>query len=379
MKSLEPKPSQKAEREKKVLFGLIETYLETGKPIGSNTLKDSGFDHLSSATIRNYFSKLETEGYLEQQHSSGGRIPSEKAFRLYAEEFYDQGIIETDAMNKIEEIRSFETKEIAILIRRALETLSDLTEGAAFISTPKFDQDFVTDIKVLPIDSQRTLLALVTDFGSIQTEILMTDQKLSSFAAKRIEGYLHFRLTGQNKPEEITDDEEAIANRFYNEAVVRFFVGYSNFSSEEVLRTGLSKMLNYSEFRDGTKLSESLSLFENATALRHLLRDSSTHRELKFWIGGDLIPFGAKSTNITVLTMPYFINQQTVGAFGILCPIRTPYRKLFGILRATSQAVSAAITMNLYKHKLTYRQPEKSPFLINEHQTIQMIETKKGI
>ncbi len=207
----------------------------------------------------------------------------------------------------------------------------------------------------------------------------MTDQKLSSFAAKRIEAYLHYRLTGQNKPEEITDDEEAIANRFYNEAIVRFFVGYSNFSSEEVLRAGLSKMLNYSEFRDGSKLAESLALFENATSLRHLLRDSSSHKELKFWIGKDLIPFGAKATNIAILTMPYFINQQVVGAFGILCPIRTPYRKLFGILRAVSQALSAALTTNLYKYKLTYRQPEKNQFLIQNHQTIQMIENKKGI
>ena len=379
MKSLAKKPSQKAEREKKVLFGLIETYIETGKPIGSNTLKDSGFEHLSSATIRNYFSKLEAEGYLEQQHSSGGRIPSEKAFRLYAEDFYDQGIIETNALSRLEAIGSFETKEISTLIRRALETLSELTDAAAFISTPKFDQDFVIDIKVLPIDSQRTLLALVTDFGSIQTEVLMTDHKLSSFAAKRIEAYLHYRLTGQNKPEEITDDEEVIANRFYNEAIVRFFVGYSNFSSEEVLRAGLSKMLNYSEFRDGAKLADSLALFENATALRHLLRDSVAHRELKFWIGGDLVPFGSKSTNIAVLTMPYFINQQAVGAFGILCPISTPYRKIFGILRAASQALSASITANLYKFKLTYRQPERPQSLINNDQSIQMIENKKGI
>ena len=85
MKSLTPKKPSKDQRERLILFGLVELYLQTGKPIGSNTLKENGFDALSSATIRNYFTKLEEEGYVLQQHSSGGRIPSALAFKAYAE------------------------------------------------------------------------------------------------------------------------------------------------------------------------------------------------------------------------------------------------------------------------------------------------------
>lgn len=385
MQSIKAKSSQKAEREKEVLFGLIESYLDSGKPIGSNTLKESGFDHLSSATIRNYFSKLEEDELLEQQHSSGGRIPTEKAFRLYAEEFRDQGVIENESLQEIEKIRLIETKEVSSLIRKALEELSSLTDTAAFISLPKFDQDFVTDIKVLPLDSTRTLLALITDFGSIQTEIMVTESKLSSFSAKRIESYLHSRLTGTNKPLDITSEEEAIAKRFYNEAIIRFFVGYSTFSNEEVFRTGLSRMVAYPEFRETAKLAEALALFENATCLRHLLRDATAHEELKFWIGNDLLAFGAKSKDTSALVVPYYINNQAVGAFGILGPTRIPYRKLFGILKAMSQALSSSITNNLYKFKLTFRQPERSQlqlsdnnFLRIEHKSIPMIENKKG-
>src|ERR1041385_7683673 len=85
MKPLMPKKPAKSQREKLILFALVELYLKTGKPIGSNTLKDNWFENLSSATIRNYFAKLEEGGYLKQQHSSGGRSPTPLAYKLYAD------------------------------------------------------------------------------------------------------------------------------------------------------------------------------------------------------------------------------------------------------------------------------------------------------
>src|SRR3989344_4580366 len=95
-KPLPAKKLSKVDREQSVLFGLIELYLKTGKPIGSHTLQENGFESLSSATIRNYFGKMEEQGYLKQQHTSGGRIPTQKAFRAYAEAHRHQGLIEGD-------------------------------------------------------------------------------------------------------------------------------------------------------------------------------------------------------------------------------------------------------------------------------------------
>lgn len=380
------KLSQKQERERDVLFGVVETFIATGRPVGSNTLKENGFEYLSSATIRNYFSKLEEEGYLSQQHSSGGRIPSEKAFHLYAKEFSDKGVVEDSTLTQIEKLQTYETKEIPLLIRKTLEELSLLTDSPAFISSPKFDQDFIADFKILPLDSKRTLIALLTDFGSIQTEILYTEQKISSFSAKRIESYLNFRLSGQNKPDLISPEEEELANRFYSEVIVRFFVGYTNFSSEEIHCTGFSKMLRYPELREASSLADALSLFENTTSLRHILRDTGAHKELKFWIGEDLLSFGSKSKDIAVIAIPYFINAQEIGAFGILGPIRLPYRKIFGILKAMSHALSRAITQNLYKFQITYRPPERFQLLLPElkmprieHKPVPLIESKKGV
>ncbi len=149
MKSLTPKKPSKDQREKVILFGLIELYLQSGKPIGSNTLRENGFESLSSATIRNYFVKLEEEGYLKQQHSSGGRVPSSLAFKLYAQEHLNQPKISPSHKKEIEEVLGKETREVAAYLQRAAESVSEITQCATFLSAPRFDQDFILEIKLL--------------------------------------------------------------------------------------------------------------------------------------------------------------------------------------------------------------------------------------
>lgn len=373
MKTITPQKVDRNQREKQVLLGLVEQYLISGKPIGSHTLKEAGFDHLSSATIRNYYAKLEEEGYLMQPHTSGGRLPTEKAFRFYAGEVKGQGIVDRELLNRISELRRISTKEIAAIIRKFVEELSEFSGTASFISAPRFDRDFVTDIKVVPLDHERCLFVILTDFGMVQTEVLPIKDKLTTFSAKRIESYLRSRLTGQEPDASIEPDEERIAQEYYNEVMVRFLIGYSNFAEEDILWNGLSEMLHYPEFRDPALLAESMALYENSTGMRHLVRDVCAHQSLKVWVGEELMPFAGNHPAATVIAIPYRIHQQTVGAIGILGPLRVPYRKLFGTLEALSAALSDCLTQNLYKFKLTFRQP--MPFLKRiEHKETKMIE-----
>ena len=106
----------------------------------------------------------------------------------------------------------------------------------------------------MAIDTHRCICILVTDFGLIKTELLYTDRKMSTFAAKRIENYFHWRLTGQNKPASLESEEEQLAQKFYNEVMVRFIAGYSNFSEEDVFTTGFSHLLIYPELREASTL-----------------------------------------------------------------------------------------------------------------------------
>lgn len=372
----------KHDRERKVLLGLVEYYLKTNKPVGSNTLKEAGFGDLSSATIRNYFSHLETEGYLSQQHSSGGRIPTHKAYRLYANEYIEK---ETPLSDEtiLHDLRNTETHEIAAYLQKAAEALSTLSKCAVFLSSPRFDHDFVVGLKLVPIDHARCLCIIITDFGVIKTETIPIDHKFSSFAVKRIESYFHWRLTGKDKPTQLDPEEERFSQAIYNEIMVRYIVGYSNFTNEEIYRTGFSQLLNYPEFHDPLSLSSSLALFENAHSMQLLLKESSKMNRLKFWIGDDLSSVTADTPYCSVIAIPYHINQQSVGALGILGPARMPYRELFGIMRTFSNSISTALTRSVYKYKIKFRQPQQGTAYIPSeeqpllgHSSLMLLEDK---
>lgn len=348
-----PQKPPRDQRERLVLMGLIELYLETGKPVGSNTLRENGFEALSSATIRNYFAKLEDEGLLKQQHSSGGRIPTSLAYQMYAEAHLKTPQIEDREEKRIKKLLFKETQEIASYLQHAAEKISEVTGCAVFLSSPRFDQDFVSDVKLVTIDAHRCLCILITNFGQVHTETLFTDKRLSNFTIKRLEGYFHWRLTGLDKPT-LSPEEEEIGVRFYSEAMLRHLVGSTHFSEEDITKTGFSKLLAFPDFNDATALAEGLGLFENREALQSLLKECSKNGHLSCWIGGAL-------QGCSAIAIPYRIHQNIVGAIAILGPHRIPYRKLFGILLAASEAISTSLTKSLYKFKISYRQPQSEP------------------
>lgn len=353
------KRSSKQDRERKVLIGLIDYYIKTGKPVGSNTLKEVGFEDLSSATIRNYFASLEEEGYLVQQHSSGGRIPTTKAFRVYVSDCITKTSQKKPKEKVFDSLQKTETRSINTMLQEAAEQLASLTQTAVFLSAPRFEHDFIIGIKLVPIDTTRCLCVLITDFGEVKTETLYIDNKLGTLSSKRIEAYFNWRLTGQQKPDHLAADEEELAKKLYNELLVRYIVGYSQFSDEDIYRTGFSALLAHPEFHDPAVLANSLALFENTHGMRLLLKECSKHNTLKLWIGDDLINHSSQpNPDCSVIAIPFHVNNQPVGAVGLLGPQRLPYRKLFDLLDSFSQRVSEALTRNLYKFKITLKPPK---------------------
>lgn len=367
LKALTVKKPAKDQREKMVLLGLVELYLQTGKPVGSQTLQENGFEQLSSATIRNYFAKLEEDGYLKQPHSSGGRIPTSLAYKLYADHALPTASLEPKEREKLHKALFRETREVASYLHEAAEVISEGSRCAVFLSSPRFDQDFILDVKIIPIDQTRLICVLVTDFGLIHTEILYTDKKVSSFTAKRLEAYFRWKLTGLDKPE-LNGQEETLANRLYNEIMLRHIVEHNNFSSEDIYKTGFSRLLTYPDFNDAAALANGLSLFENERKLRELLSTSSSENTLRCWIGEDI----PSISSCSVIAIPYRINQSVAGSIAILGPTRIPYRRLFGLLKAAADEISSSLTKSLYKFKITFRQPENElletqPQLLEHH------------
>lgn len=373
--------TEKQNREFRVLLGLVEHYLKTGKPVGSATLQEAGFEELSTATIRNYFAELEKEGFLSQPHTSGGRIPTHEAYRVYAKEYYDAAEVPAEYETVFKELRQAETREIASFLQQAAEKLSHLTQTAVFLSAPRFDHDYIVECKLMPLDHARCLCVILTDFGMVKTEVIQVDTKLSAFACKRIEAYFHWRLTGSDQPEPF--EEEALAQKIYNELILRYVVNYSHFIDPELYRTGFSRLLTYPDFRDLSALSTTLSLFEDSHHLRRLIKECCRVGQLKCWIGDQLTSSLAPEPNCAMIAIPYFIHQTVGGAVGVLGPTRLPYRELFGVMRAFSSSISEALTRNLYKFQITFRQPHSGAHMLGtkdyqlmDQSPVMMLENK---
>ena len=363
MKSIHFKPLParklpKTDREQAVLLGLVELYLKTNKPIGSQTLQENGFKSLSTATIRNYFNKMEILGFLKQPHTSGGRIPTDKAFRFYADHFQSLGFIEDTQEKALKTAFTKDSKAIANLIHRAANALSEEAKSAVFISTPRFDQDFIQDIRMISLDREKLLSILITNFGVIRTETIFVEDPIDPIFLRTAEEYCLWRVNKGEKPIFKNESEAKLAQRIYNEMMVRHVVEYANFSIEDIFRTGLSKLLAYPEFNDATSLARSLSLIEDEIQMRSLLRECCKKNALTSWIGNELCPFVPPESECAVIAIPYRINQTIAGAVAILGPTRMPYRNVFGLLQSFSESLSQKLTDSVYKFKITVRQPQ---------------------
>jgi len=371
----EKRRPSKLEREMSVLLALVEHYVQTGRPVGSHTLKEVATSELSSATIRNYFVSLEENGYLKQHHTSGGRIPTEKAYRLYF-----SSLIEEGGKHPTKEMTShleMEGKEVASFLQRSGEWLSSKLQLSLFLSFPRFDQDYLVKIRGVVLDPSRILFALVTQFGEVFTEILPLKGKLSEHALQRMERYFDWRLRGSPIGEEEIDGRE-VAENFYQELMLRYIVRQNSFVGEEIFRCGLSELLKYSEFQDPQLLSNGLGLFENGKKMRHLLREAITHNGLKIWMGDelDLIQEGLEGG--ALVAIPYRIGSKPVGAFALLVPLIFDFRNLFEVLFPFVERVSEVLTEAVYLNRLSYRMPTESARMFLEDSSRRvLIEDKR--
>ena len=356
LKPLHLKKSRKQEREHKVLLGLVDLYIRTGKPVGSSTLRESGFQDLSSATIRNYFSKLEKEDYVQQQHSSGGRIPTAKAYQLYAKEALIEAYLADEDRQALDFLQKEESKEVVSYLQKGIEVLSKQSKVAVFLSSPRFDHDFIQHIKVVPIDAVRCLVIMITDFGLIHTETLHLPYTVKPAILQKIESYFQWRVMGGKQPSNCTEEELQLAQSFYNEVMVRYIVGYSHFSYDDIYSAGLSQLLEYPEFNDPATLIQALSLFENHQQLRNTLIHCQKTNKLSYWIGEELHPLLPGVDQCVMMSCPYSIRGSSVGSLVVLAPMRVPYARLFGALHYFSDKLSSFLTKTVTTNKLTYRQ-----------------------
>lgn len=297
VKSLAPTElrSQKKERQRQVLLAFVAHYIRTAKPVGSATLQDVNFPNLSSATLRNYFAALEQEGYLVQQHASAGRIPTELAYRVYAEEALHSLKNEKIPQSPFPFLPYEERRDIIILLQKSAEWLSKTTHCAVFLTAPRFDHDIVISMRFVPLTADQLACLILSDFGELQTLLFFPKEPLTPLQLETLEAYTRFRLGEGPAPKSTDPHLMHMVHELYSEAMVRYVARYSHAMEEDIYRTGFSELLTHPELRDPLLLTQSLGLLENRHGLRLLLRECRAKQTMHYWIGSDLALYTGQS------------------------------------------------------------------------------------
>lgn len=361
-----------SKRDSKILEILLmttEVYLLTGQPVSSKTLKDYCCSQLSTATLRNYFSELETAGFLKKNHASGGRIPTNLAFRYYVDHCrYEQNEISEETASKLNQLPQ-ESKNIIRDLQKASEILSEILQLPVCFSAPRFDSDAITKIQLTPVDEQRIVMIVSTEFGQIFTDVLWLPQVCSSQFLKNVEQFLLHRIRDQHIDTIFSSsEEEQLCIAIYNEIIVRYLTKHCHFSEEDIYQTNLSSLLKYDAFKDPDTLTQGLFFFEDRKNMRALLNIGMYKDQSCAFIGHELASFfGIEEPKCAIITVPYFLNTTPLGAFGVLGAVTLPYKKIFATLHLFAEKIKTILTQTFYKFRLSFRMPCPS-YLAPTHQ-----------
>ncbi|MSU02910.1 heat-inducible transcriptional repressor HrcA [Tissierella pigra] len=343
-------------RKLKVLYAIINSYIMSAEPIGSRTITKQYDLGVSSATIRNEMSDLEELGYLNKPHSSSGRVPSDKAYRLYVNEILkNQNYkIDLEKKSKIKKILISESREIEQLLQNSAKVLSAITSYTALALSPNMKGSKIKHIQLIPIDEKQVLMVLISNTGTVKNSIFRLNQEIPEEQINIISNYLTHRLKGLSIEEIGEELSEGIMKEIYEyKTTIDKIIPIINQSMEDIdnvdlYSDGITKILNFPEYKDLEKAKSFISFIEDKDLVVDLLLNNSISQDMEIIIGNENIHESIKDCSL--ITTTYKLGDKTIGKIGIIGPTRMDYLNLINTLQLFSVNITEIIDMLMGKH-----------------------------
>ncbi|MDL2356652.1 MAG: heat-inducible transcriptional repressor HrcA [Pseudomonadota bacterium] len=332
-------------RAQTLLKALVERYVADGQPVGSRALsKISGLD-LSPATIRNIMADLEEMGYVASPHTSAGRIPTPRGYRIFVDTLLTVQHIDEHAVES--RMRLQTQNQPQKIIANAAQMLSSLSQFAGVVLSPRREAVF-QQIEFLRLSEKRILLVIVDPRGDVQNRLLLTDVDYTPGQLVQSANYINqnygglsfeqvrVRVTGELR--QLRDD----MSRLMQAAVEAGSEAMTDHSDDMVI-SGERNLLSVSDLSSNmTSLRQMFDMFEQKTGLMQLLDVSSKATGVQIFIGGEsnLVPMDEMS----VVTAPYEVNGRIVGTLGVIGPTRMAYERVIPIVDITAKLLSNALS-----------------------------------
>lgn len=325
------------DRKWKILQAIIRNYLETGEPVGSRTISKYTDLNLSSATIRNEMSDLEELGYIIQPHTSAGRIPSDKGYRLYVDTLMEDKEQEVQSMK---EILIEKADKMELLLQQVAKMLAQNTNYATMVTTPQYRHRKVKFVQLSEVDEEQILLVIVLEGNIAKNKFITSMQIIEKEMILKLNILLNTFLQGLD----ITDINLSVIQKMkeqagaYGSLVSDILDAVAEAINEEdaleIYTSGATNILKYPELSDTQKASELLYAFEEKKLLTDLItdkREDKENRGIQVYIG-DETPIESMK-DCSVVTATYEIEEGVYGKVGIIGPKRMDYERVVGTLQ----------------------------------------------
>lgn len=332
------------ERKMKILQAVIKNYLETGEPVGSRTISKYTDLNLSSATIRNEMADLEEMGYIVQPHTSAGRIPSDKGYRLYVDTMMKQ--MDTAMQEKTKEVE--ELKDLLLekeekmdqLLKSVAKTLAVNTNYASMISSPSYSGSRLKFIQLSRVDSNQLIAVIVLEGNILKNSMLSISDEIDDETLLKLNVLMNTHLNGL-PIEEINlglvarlKQQAGIHSDIVGEVIDAVAESIKADDDLEIYTSGANNIFKYPELADQQKASEIISTFEEKQLLTTLVQDTLSKEDntgIQVYIG-DETPVSSMK-DCSVVTATYELGEGMKGTIGIIGPKRMDYEKVVGTLQ----------------------------------------------
>ncbi|MDO5387817.1 MAG: heat-inducible transcriptional repressor HrcA [Clostridia bacterium] len=326
------------ERKIKILEAIITDYIATAEPVGSRTIAKKYDLGVSPATIRNEMSDLEEMGFIEQPHTSAGRIPSERGYRLYVDNMMRSRELTSDEVEFLKNAISLNVGRVEYLMQQTAKALAMLTNYTTVVTEPKSTKVKIKHIQLVPIDSNTVAAVVVTDSKAIKNHIIRTGSLPNGEELYKIS----YEITNIIKDCSLEDiDKEAtsrLINKFdnYKELIAKVFKAIINTARQEedvhLYTSGVRNLLGFPEFSDIEKARNIFRAFEEKDMLITLLGegDDKAADKIQILIGGENNMEELKDCSIVKANYKFGVNS--MGRIGVIGPTRMNYSQTVSVL-----------------------------------------------
>jgi heat-inducible transcriptional repressor len=340
-------------REREILVALVRQFIETGAAVGSKTLVEKLPDPPSSATIRNVMVNLESLGYLSQPHISAGRVPTDKAYRYYVDRAMHSWRLAPATQAYIHERLGTEGGALEHMMSSASRVLSEVSHNVGLALAPAFEEKVLEHIQFVLLPDSRILVVIVSKPDLVETKAVRLEEKFSQQELDRTADFVNAEFRGWSLGAirlqifKRMEEEKILADRLLNNVATLFM--WSALNSEapgSLFVDGTAKMLEHVQFDDICKIKELLETFEEKVKLVKILSACLNTGE-----AGVRILIGRENSegrmhNCTLVVAPLHYRDCTVGALGVVGPMRMEYDRAISTVDYIAHLCSRLLSSN---------------------------------